>query len=330
MRTRSFNVLVSSAGRRVALLNCVREALLDLGLPGRVIAADASPYSSAGHVADAFLRVPPCTHEEFVPAMLDLCNRHKVSLIVPTIDTELPVFAERRGDFEAAGVAVAISSPAVVAVACDKRCTHQWLTSHGFPTVRQTTPEAVLAAPDEWHFPLIVKPAIGSSAKGICIARDVRDISRHGSGAHVVQTIAAGREYTVDVLMNRRGVCLCAVPRWRLEVRSGEVSKAVTVREQGLERLAQRIAEELPGAYGALNIQIMLDPATGSMQVIELNARFGGGFPLTSRAGGKYTRWMIEEILGLPSTADATTWKAGLLMLRYDEGVFVDTEARTY
>ena len=105
------------------------------------------------------------------------------------------------------------------------------------------------------------------------------------------------------MLVLRDGRCVCSVPRRRLAVRAGEVEKGVTVRDQALERLARRIAEALPGAYGVLNVQIFVDPVAGEPRVIEINARYGGGFPLAFQAGARFPAWTIEEILGLPTTS---------------------------
>ena len=60
------------------------------------------------------------------------------------------------------------------------------------------------------------------------------------------------------------------------------------------------------------------------MAVIEVNARFGGGFPLAREAGADFPRWLVEEVAGLPSTAREDGWQDGLVMLRYDAAVFVD------
>jgi carbamoyl-phosphate synthase large subunit len=140
----------------------------------------------------------------------------------------------------------------------------------------------------------------------------------------VVQATAPGDEYTVDVLVQRDGRCVCTVPRRRLEVRAGEVSKGVTVRNAAIEHLTKDVAERLPGAYGVLNIQLFHDPATGNVQVIEINPRFGGGYPLSQRAGAPLARWLLEEVAGLPSSATNQEWRAGVVMLRFDDAVFVD------
>ncbi|MDP6943293.1 MAG: ATP-grasp domain-containing protein [Myxococcota bacterium] len=328
MAETSFNVLISSAGRRVALLRTFREALEDLGLGGEVLAVDISELSSAFQLADRSWTVPRCTDEAFIPAMLALCERERVGLVIPTIDTALAAWAAHRERFEAIGTAVAISSPETVAIAADKHSTHRWLTAEGLPTVRQGTPEEVLADRASWPFPLIAKPVGGSCSIGVHLVVSVEElVTVTRSEPYIVQSVAPGVEYTVSVLVDRGGRAVCAVPRERLAVRAGEVSKGRTVREPELIALASTVAERLPGAFGALNVQIFRDATTGEMNIIEVNPRFGGGYPLACRAGAHYSRWLIEEAMGLPSTARGDLWRDGLVMLRYDDAVFVEPDA---
>jgi carbamoyl-phosphate synthase large subunit len=176
----------------------------------------------------------------------------------------------------------------------------------------------------KWRLPLIAKPRKGSSSIGVLRVSDRRTMEQLlDRDDYVIEKMANGDEYTVDVLVNRRGRSLCAVPRRRVEVRSGEVSKGVTVRSESMQALASAVCERLPAAYGAINVQ-MFQAEDGTVAVVEINARFGGGFPLSARAGADYPRWIIEELTGLPSTSAANTWQAGLGMLRYDAEVFVD------
>jgi carbamoyl-phosphate synthase large subunit len=320
-----FNILLSSAGHRVKRVEMFRATLAELGLSGKVVAADLTPLSAAMQSADAGEITPRCTSPEFVASLLDVCRRHRVKLVVPGIDPELPALAAAREAFAAAGVTVLISAPETVAIAADKWRTHHWLVENGFPTVRQTTVADALAHPEAWPFPLFVKPALGSGSVGVATVKNAENLRLLTSdGDFVVQTLADGVEFTVDVLVNRAGKCVTAIPRRRIEVRSGEVFKGVTHRRAELIELASRIAEALPGAYGPLNIQMFFDETSGAIQVIEINPRFAGGFPLAWEAGGKFPRWIIEEILGLPSTAVADAWQDGLVMLRHFDAVFVD------
>ncbi len=320
-----FNILMSSAGQRVERLDILRESLRQLGLQGQLLASDMSRMVAAFYAADSARLVPSCHDDDFIPAVLEICRENEIRLLIPNIDTELPKLSEAREQFAAIGTTVLVSTPEVIALSGDKHQTHRWLTENNFPTVRQTTVETAIAQPEEWPFPLLVKPWDGSSSVRVAIVASAEELKMRTCGREfIVQTIASGQEYTVSVLVNRDGECVCAIPRRRIEVRAGEVSKAVTVRNEAVIQLASSIAEKLPGAYGPLNIQIFLDDSSGEMNVIEINPRFGGGFPLAWQAGGKFPRWIIEEILGRPSTATDDQWQDGLVMLRYNGAVFVD------
>ncbi len=322
-RSETVTVLVSSVGRRSQLIESFRQALSDLGVDGRVLGVDAAPeMAPAAYLVDKCFAVGRCCDPGFIDEVLRIAIEEDVCLIVPTIDTELPVYAANRQRFLEHGITVAVSDPETVRIACDKVETHRWLVENGFPTPRQGNPDEVLRSPVQWKFPLIVKPRLGSASAGIAVVKSLvalREIAEGRQGL-IVQEIARGDEYTVNVFV-QDGRCVCAVPHRRLETRGGEVSKGITVRDERLMQLATTIAERLPGARGALNVQCFVD-ADGTITIIEINARFGGGFPLANRAGAKFPLWLLEPLLGRPGTETAE-WQDGLLMLRYDDAVFI-------
>jgi carbamoyl-phosphate synthase large subunit len=317
------NVLISSAGRRVGLLQLFREALHDLGLNGRVIAVDATEHSAAGEIADEFYIVPRCTDPNFIPQLLDICSSENVSLLVPTIDTELRYYAAAKPLFREIGTTIAVSSPETIALCEDKGSTHEWLLKNGFPAPRQSTPGAVLANPNSWDLPLIVKPRNGSASSGLRIIHNLSDLeSVEGNPSLILQEFVRGREFTVNAFVDKRGRCLCAIPHERIEIRGGEVSKGITVRHPAMISLMKQIVEALPGAFGALNVQCFLTP-DDRISIIEINARFGGGYPLAHHAGCRITHWLLQDILDAEPTGPFDNWQDGLLMLRYDQPVFV-------
>ena len=91
--------------------------------------------------------------------------------------------------------------------------------------------------------------------------------------------MVTGPEYTVDVYVDLKGIARCAVPRRRLEVRAGEVSKGLTVRDAAIIDASMAVAAALPGAVGCITLQCFKRP-NGEVTFIEINARFGGGYPL--------------------------------------------------
>ena len=322
---RPFNVLISSAGRRVVLARLFRAALNELGVTGAVIAADMSPLSAAYTEAATHFLVPRCTDPAFVPTLVDACRTHQIQLVVPTIDTELTVLAAARDEFAAIGTTVAVSGPETVAIGRDKAHTNRWLREHRLPHVTQWAVDNAPRAAE--RYPLIAKPRFGSSSEGVRILNGPAELVPLSGTDYVVEEIAPGREHTIDIYIDRAGTLVTAVPRCRLETRGGEVSKGLTVADPRLLDLAARVAGALPDAYGMLNVQVFLDAASGEMAVIELNARFGGGFPLADAAGAHVPRWMIEDLAGLPDRSASASFAEGLVMLRYDDAVFTTRDA---
>lgn len=313
----------------MSLLRAFRSALPLASVHGRVLASDASELSAAAWEADGRFVVPRCVDPEFIPEMLSLCERESVDLVVPTIDTELPYFAAHRNAFEAIGTQVLISDPEVVAICSDKVRTNEFLRIHGLPAVEQFPAENVPEDIAAWRYPLIAKPRRGSASAGVHLVSSEAEIRRLPPD-YIVERIAAGQEYTSDVYLDSSGQAAVVVPRLRLETRGGEVSKGVTERVPELVDVVGATCNALPGARGVLTIQAFFDEASKLAKVIEINPRFGGGFPLSHRAGANFPLWLVQQwCLGSQNVTLSNDWEEGLTMLRYDDAVFISRRSRS-
>lgn len=318
------NILITSAGRRAQLVHAFQQQLAKAGA-GEVFAADMTGCAPTIFIADRNFCVPPADSDQYVATLLRLSAEHRISLIVPTIDTELAVLAEAKSAFRDQGTEVAVSSPETISIAGNKVRTHQWLREHGYPTPSRLPhgPQGHVVIPA--RFEAIVKPAEGSRSLGtrrLPASSEAR--IEMVAGSDVVEEYVSGTEFTVSGYVDRRGRCVAAVPRERLEVRDGEVSKAVTRRNPRLERLVQEVLEQLPDAWGPLNVQVIRDSDTGEFRIIEVNARFGGGDPLAWAAGANAPQWLLDEVAGRPIGEPA--WVDGLTMLRFDSAVYVNDQ----
>jgi carbamoyl-phosphate synthase large subunit len=319
----ALTVLFTSAGRRNQLLKCFRDDAARLGVRLRILAADVEPeLSPACHQADARFKVPRCTSAEYVPALMELCRRENVHLLVPTIDTELTALSLERETLLAAGVHALISSSRVVALANDKLVTAERFAAHGVPTPATVTLAEYRREPGRLRWPVIAKPNSGSASIGIVRPSKPTDLAELDAENYVVQELWQGNEYTVNVYFDLEGHLRCAVPHRRIEVRSGEVSKGRTERMTMLAGAASKLPGMLPGARGPLCFQAVVTES-GDYAVFEINARFGGGYPLAHRAGARMSQWILEELTGRPCSAH-DEWRAGTTMLRYDDAVFID------
>jgi carbamoyl-phosphate synthase large subunit len=254
-----------------------------------------------------------------------------VNLIVPTIDPELPIYARHRERFLAQGIAVAIGDEKAVQIASDKWNTYQWLCASGLPTARTALAEEVLNHRSSWPLPFMVKPRCGSASVGVTTISHFSELERavHERKDLIVQEIAQGIEYTINLYLDLSGKCIASVPHRRIQTRGGEVAKGITTKNPALIELGRRVAEQLPGMRGAMNVQCFLS-AAGHIRIIELNARFGGGYPLAHQAGAPFTHWLIEETLGRRPEVALDSWKDQLMMVRYDQELFLEAQDAAY
>ena len=317
------NILFTCAGRRVALLDAFRRALTELDLDGKLLAADVTYASPAYHKADGGLIVPPTDRPEYVPALLEAVRTHQVSLLVPLTDLDLLLLAHRRQEFADLGCTVMIASEPTVRLCRDKARFSQALTSAGLPGIRTCTLEEFSTRP---FYPCFLKPVTGSAGIGAGQVRDAMELTAHVAiygPDMLVQEYIPGQEFTIDVYRTRAGEVRCVVPRQRLAVRSGEVEKGVTVKDDGLTQAAIRLASAMGDLWGVFCCQCRRPNQRSLPRFFEINPRFGGGVPLSIAAGANLPLYLLQEIAGLEVTAQLGRFTDHLLMLRYDEAVFV-------
>lgn len=313
------NVLILSAGRRVSLVRGFQAVAhaREIG----VFAADMNPgMSSACQIADKRFRLPHVLDPAYPDALAALCDEKEVALVIPTLDTELAVLSGLRASFLVRGTTIVVSDAHLIGICHDKRKTASFFAEMGLNSPNIMDHSAL-------SYPLIVKPYDGSLSTGVHVLRSADDLSdtmladQRNMFCQYLDP-ADYAEYTCDTYFDDAGHIRCVVPRRRIEVRGGEVAKGKTERNNIVPFLRETLTV-LPGARGCLTIQIMRHHQTGELYLIEVNARFGGGYPLTSQSGAIYHEWLIREYLYGEAISDFDSWRDGMLMLRYDGEVFL-------
>jgi carbamoyl-phosphate synthase large subunit len=312
----SLGILVTSAGRRGELIAIWKEVARSyLGLKAKVFATDLNPFLSAAcQIADQSFEICRCSDPEYPSQLLEQCILHGIRLVIPTIDTELQALSESREIFKSEGVEIAVSDPELVRQCRDKR-----RTANLFSSLSISTPQ--ILDPTNLTFPCFMKPVGGSCSQGIKKIHAPEDLAPIDllSSNNIFQELVPNHwiEYTVDLYYSRSGVLLCCVPRQRLEVRGGEISKGITRKDKVLNSLKDRL-DVLYGARGVITLQVFVDPHREQMLGIEINPRFGGGYPMSHAAGVDYPGMLIREYLLGESLIYDESWNADMLMLRHD------------
>lgn len=290
----------------------------------RVICADVQPELSAACVMCGDYSALPHVRDAGYPAALAaLCRERAIGLVIPTIDTELPVLASMRDDMQAQGTELVISGADLIGQCADKRLTALLFQNYGIPTPEIYDRDAIV-------FPCFTKPAAGSSSIGafrIDECEQISDDMLQDPDRIFMELVSENMvEYTLDLYYDRNGTLKCLVPRERIATRAGEIAKGATRRNWLCDYVGEKLGA-IDGARGCLTLQVFADISGRRISAIEINPRFGGGVPLTFAAGADYPGWLLREYLLAEDIPHFADWESDLLMLRYDAKVLARNHA---
>ena len=311
------NILITSAGRRVSLVRNAKESLQNHNENAKVYAVDLKPeLSSACQVADSYERVPRVTDSKYIPFLLEFCQKNSISIVIPTIDTELEILSKSKNMFEKIGVMVAISSQEICKTFYHKSTTDSFFSKHNVPTPKMVNDFENVTYP---LFAKLNNSSCSVGAQKVYSASEAQELMKENSD-YIFQEFIDADEFTVDVYVNKIGEVCSVVPRQRIEVRAGEVNKALAVKDETIIEAVKDLCEKMDGSFGVITVQLFKKDE--QISFIEVNPRFGGGYPLSWRAGADMVGMLIDDYLGKsPSYNDS--WADRTLMLRYDDEVIV-------
>lgn len=313
---RAFSLLFTSAGRRDYLIEYFVDAL---GGQGRVHVGNSDSLCSAFAAGDAHVVTPPIHSPEYLPFLRDYCRREGIGAILPLLDIDVAVLSSARADFAEQDVRLIVPTPETAELCNDKWRTSEFLRAAGISTPRTYLDlESALAAVahGEVAFPLIIKPRWGMGSIGLMQAEDADELGllfqlvrrrifssylRFESASApdacvLIQERAAGTEFGLDVLNDLTGRHVVTVAKRKLAMRSGETDAATTEDRPDLHVLGKRLSE-LIGHLGNLDVDAFVDGS--HLSVLELNCRFGGGYPFTHAAGANFPAAIVAWLRGL-------------------------------
>ena len=314
------NIIITSAGQRVALVRDFTETLVRFYAEAKVFTTDMNPeLAPAAYVSDGCFEVLRVTDENYISQLLDICKKNEIGMIVPTIDTELLVLAENKKLFNDNDIIVCVSDLDFIKVCRDKRNTGDFLEKHNI-----RVPKAV----DKYNptFPLFAKPYDGSLSTNLHYIKNAEELTQDILDDPKLLFMEyidkeTYKEYTIDMYYGTDNCVKCIVPRERIKIRAGEINKGRTVKCPLMDYIKERL-DKIEGCIGCICIQVFFNPLTEDVVGIEINPRFGGGYPQSYAAGGNYPEMLIKEYFLGEKIAYIDDWKDNMLMLRFDDAVY--------
>ncbi len=295
------NILLTSVGRRAYLVKYFKEALNG---EGEVHVSNSDDLTVAFSYADKRTVSPLIYSEQYIPFLLNYCQQNSIDVMLSLFDIDLYVLAKHKAAFAAIGTRVIVSEPEWIEVCNDKWKTYLFLKENGFnvPKTYLTLSEVKNAIKKgEVQYPIMVKARFGCGSIAISIAEDEESIDycfkktekavaksylKYESSAVeekvIFQEFLKGQEHGVDVINDLEGNFVNAIVKKKIAMRSGETDIAETISQYEIKTMAERLGK-LTGHIGNMDVDVFL--VNGVPYILEMNARFGGGYPFSHIAG---------------------------------------------
>lgn len=317
---KEINVLILSVGRRVELVQAFKRAKEDLKIKGKVFGGDMDKNAPAMQFVDKAFILPRINSEDYIENIIKICNEENISLIVPTIDTELLKLAENKEKiYKETKAILNLSDLRYIQICRDKFMTQQFFEENGFGVPRLVKKEDIEKG--EYNFPLFIKPLNGSSSINTFKINNKKELDffREYVPNPIIQECIIGKEFTVDVFSDFDSNPITIVPRERIATRSGEVSKGKIVKDREIIEDIKSLLKVFK-AKGHITVQCM--KTDDGIKYLEINPRFGGGAPMSIEAGADSTKNLYKLILGEKLSYNED-YQEDILCLRYDQAVYI-------
>lgn len=331
------NILFTCAGRRNYLINYFKEALQG---QGQVVAADRQVCAPALADADIAIQVPNIYDKTYIPTIIDIVKKHNIRAVISLNDLELPVLSARKKEIERFGAKVIVSDEQVIEISFDKWETVKFLNEIGLKSPKtfaslSEAKEAIQAG--ELRFPLVLKPRWGSASVGIDFIESEKELDlayqlqtirlkrsflanilsdKCLSTAILIQEKIQGTEYGMDVLNDFEGNYVGTFVRKKLSMRAGETDKAISVIDERFNQIGEIIGKNLKH-IGNLDCDVF--ESNGELYVLELNPRFGGGYPFSHEAGINTAAIYLEWLKGNTDISQFSNYKEGIMFSKCDK-----------
>lgn len=322
------NILLTSVGRRAYMVKYFKEVL---GLDGLVHVCNSDNKSIAFKYADKKVISPLIYDDNYIPFLVEYCKENAIDIIISLFDIDLLMLAKYKKEFNKVGTRVIVSDPEIIEICNDKWMTYEFLVKNRFATpktfltieeVKEKIKEGRLA------YPIIVKPRYGCGSISVAIAYDEEDLKYLTKKANediansylkyesavtqnkvIYQECLKGQEYGADIINDLEGKTQNIIVRKKIAMRSGETDIAQLVDEPIIEEELKRLGQ-VTKHIANMDCDVFL--VDGKPYVLEMNARFGGGYPFSHMGGCNLPKAIVNWVEDKEVPIDMISAKIGI------------------
>ncbi len=310
------NILITNIGRRGYLVDFFKGIE---GFSGKIYTSDCDITASGLYGAnDGHFILPKPVDDEtrYVKELIRTCRENDIQAVLPVIDPEIYILSGHIEEFRQNGITVVVSDKRVLEICNDKLKMNEFLAEAGilFPQTYATVLEFEEALEQgRIKMPVVLKPILGSGSVDTFFLDDIEKIRALFKDGMIIQEKLEGTEYGTDTFNDFEGRPLrCAIKK-KLLMRSGETDKSISVHNEQIQNVLLSIASKL-GHVANLDCDVIVHD--GKPYVIDMNPRFGGGYPATHAIGVNLVEILYQLLQGRSVAPEFGNYEDDILVMK--------------
>ena len=311
------NVLILSCGTRNKLVEYFKSCF------DKVVVTDCSDFAPAIYAADNYYIVPRMTDPDYLDVIMDICTKERINAVIPLQEDELMYMAQRKQIFADNEIWLVESSYETIALCRDKYLFSQAMAREGVSVIPTHLPEEAEQVLDE-SGKVMVKDRYGAGSVGNIIIESKQLLKAYLDAAHselIVQPFLCGKEYGADVYVDKISKKMTSIfVKEKIRMRAGETEKSISVVNEAIYKLIQQVTDTIDFS-GPLDVDII--EQNGKLYVLEINPRFGGGYPHAYECGVNFPRYILKNGYKEKNNESIFMYPEGKKCMKYSDVIIV-------
>lgn len=317
------NILITSAGRQIFLVNAFKEAL---DKKGKIFTSDIDKDAPALKTSDIGFISPAFTDKNYIKWLIDICKSNDVNLLITLNVDDLLILERNRRTIENETKCKLVGGPLEsIQISNDKYKVIQLCQNLGLPVVNTWLANEINT--DNFDsYPLMAKPRYGKGARGNVIIKNQKDLIElinNQNTPYVFQELINGDEYGFDIINDFSGDYYSLLGRLKKGQKNGESYRAQTVNPQFWEKTAIKLSKELKH-QGTVNFDVLFEKDKGYL--IDINFRFSGDYVFSHVAGANTPKLYLQFLENKTLKKGAFQPKINVVSQRILDGAKIESK----